>query len=84
MSLIQFKLLLSPCVVPYSNFRYYNVCDPIQMSVITICVTLFKPLSLLCALSNSNFRYHRVWYPIQTSGITTCVTLFKRLSSPYV
>jgi hypothetical protein len=37
-----FKLLLSPCVLPYYNFCYHHVCYPTQTSVITTCVTIFN------------------------------------------
>jgi hypothetical protein len=67
----RFKLLLSPRVWPYSNFCYHHMCDSIQTSVITTCVT-------------PNFCDHHVCYHIQTSVITTCVTPCKHLLSPRV
>ena len=82
-------------VWPYSKFCYQYVCYPIQTSVITMCVTLFRLLLSPYVLPYSDFCYHHVCYPIQTcyhhvcypiqtSVITMCVTLFKLLLSPCV
>ena len=79
-----FKLLLSPCVLPYSNFCYQNKCASRQITicmtlfklVITMCVALFKLLLSPFVVPYSNFCYHHVCYPIQTSAIITCVALF--------
>ena len=71
MCVAPFQLLLSPRVLPYSNFCYHHVCysiqtcyhpvcHPIQTSVITVCVTLLKlPLSP-CVLPYSNLLSPRV------------------------